>query len=130
MKSSESDCVCQPSSRAAMTLLELIIVVMLIALLVALAVPMVNRPRENARTSICVHNLRQIVSAKEVWALEKGKSGDDEPTPTELAPYLKNNIRKIVCPSGGEDATFESSYVVGTVSEHPTCAVLPDKHKQ
>ncbi len=130
MKSSETDLVYPSSRKAAMTLLELIIVVMLIAMLVALMIPLLNKPRENARASICVHNLRQIESAKEVWALEKGKSGDDEPTPEELASYLKNTMRKIACPSGGKDATFESSYIVGTVSEHPTCAVLPDNHKQ
>ncbi len=128
MKPSDAAPVDATSDRTALSLLEMVIVLMLVALLAALMIPLLRKPREATRASICSHNLRQIETAKEVWALEQGKSADDEPIPEALAPYLKKRIARIVCPSGGRDATFEGSYHVGTVSEFPSCAIRPDTH--
>ena len=63
----------------------------------------------------CINNLRQLDAAKQQWALEKGKSGEDIPRPQDLLPYLKDGVFP-ACPDGGR-------YVIHSVDELPTCSV-------
>lgn len=63
----------------------------------------------------CINNLRQIDSAKQQWALEKGKNANDTPTEDDLKPYLTGG-KLPVCPSGGK-------YTIGKTSESPTCSI-------
>ncbi|WP_395139763.1 type II secretion system protein, partial [Armatimonas sp.] len=58
------------SLRRAFTLVEIMIVVLIIGILVAIAVPNFIRARESARARACVGNLRQIDSAKEQYAMD------------------------------------------------------------
>ena len=58
------------SLRRAFTLVEIMIVVLIIGILVAIAVPNFIRARESARARACVANLRQIDSAKEQYAMD------------------------------------------------------------
>ncbi|MCF7837474.1 MAG: prepilin-type N-terminal cleavage/methylation domain-containing protein, partial [Candidatus Marinimicrobia bacterium] len=59
------------NNKEGFTLVEIMIVVLIIALLAAIAVPSFMRARERSRTSACINNLRQIDSAKEQWAMEE-----------------------------------------------------------
>ncbi len=101
------------------TLVEIMIVVAIIGLLAAIAIPNFVRARVLARTNACIANLKQIDGAKQVWAIDLNKAETDTPTldgtaGTGLIPtYLK---RTPVCPSGG-------AYTVGAVSAEPSCAV-------
>ncbi len=53
-----------PATRArAFTLLEVLVVVAIIALLVAILVPSLQRAREQSKRTICLHNLRQLSMA-------------------------------------------------------------------
>ena len=63
----------------------------------------------------CINNLRQIDGAKQQWALEKNKSGDDVPTAENLLPYLKDGVFP-TCPDGG-------TYVINNVDAVPTCTI-------
>jgi prepilin-type N-terminal cleavage/methylation domain-containing protein len=112
------------------TLVEIMIVVAIIGLLAAIAIPNFVRARESAQTNACVNNLRQIDGAKQQWALETRQTGGQTPVATDIAPYLGRgqSVTAILCPSGGATATFSSSYNILAVTNPPTCAILPAIH--
>jgi len=83
--------------RGGFTLLEIMIVLAIIGLIVAIALPSFIKTRETARAKICLENLSQIETAKQAWALETGKSTGDLPTDAEVYVYLK---RDPACPAG------------------------------
>src|SRR5579885_1078196 len=73
---------------AGFTLVEIMIVVAIIGLLSAIAVPNWVRARTNSHTTACINTLRQIDSAKQQWALENRISGTNAPDITDIQPYL------------------------------------------
>lgn len=79
----------------------------------AIAIPNFVRARGVSQKNACINNLRLLDSAKQQWALEKGKSASDTPTMEDLKPYLTTKIK---CPAGGE-------YKIGSVGEKPTCSI-------
>src|SRR5205807_8917431 len=83
------------------TLVEIMIVVAIIALLSAIAIPAFAKNRAYSRRSICAANLKQIESAKTVWAQENRKSGPDAPVDSDL--YGPNNYLRLKpqCPADG-----------------------------
>lgn len=96
------------------TLVEIMIVVLIIGILLAIAVPNFVRARESSRTKACISNLKQIDAAKEQWAMDNNKSNGDACEMTNLVPnYLKSTPS---CPSGG-------TYTVGNVGANPTCNI-------
>ena len=55
------------------------IVVAIIGLLAAIAIPNFVQARKTSQTNACLNNLRQIDGAKQQWALENGKHSADVP---------------------------------------------------
>ena len=112
------------SARKAFTLVEIMIVVLIIGILLAIAVPNFVRARAASRQKACVATLRQIESAKQQWAMDNRKAPTDTPTwPTDLVGntlYIKGQTP--VCPTTG------AAYSTGTVNTDPTCpnATAPD----
>jgi prepilin-type N-terminal cleavage/methylation domain-containing protein len=98
------------------TLVEIMIVVAIIGLLAAIAIPNFIRARTTAQKNACINNLRQIDGSIQQWALENKKGPSDGVTFPDISSYLKNSV---VCPSGG--STFANSYNLTNVGEKPTC---------
>jgi prepilin-type N-terminal cleavage/methylation domain-containing protein len=101
----------------AFTLVEIMIVVLLIGILMAIAVPNFLRAREDSRKSTCIANLRQIDSAKDQWAMDKKKVEDDLVEWSDLtgpSGYLSGPATGPVCPSDG-------IYALNAVDTDPTC---------
>lgn len=92
------------------------IVIAIIGLLAAIAVPNFVKSRGTAQRNACIKNLQQIDGAKERWGLEnKMKAGSD--TTADLAAinaYIKGGAPD--CPGGG-------SYNYRTLGENPTCTI-------
>jgi len=108
------------------TLVEIMIVVAIIGLLAAIAIPNFVRARETAQQNACINNLRQIDSAKQQWALETRQGTNATPSETEIGPYLgrSGSTTNLFCPSGGSSGTnFASSYDILAVSTAPTCKI-------
>ena len=111
------------SCRGGFTLIEIMIVVAIIGLLAAMAIPSLARSRETAYKTTCINNLQQIEGAIERWALETHKDEGQAVTFSDIRSYLK---RSVVCPAGG--TSFEDSYTITTVDAAPTCQRKPATH--
>jgi prepilin-type N-terminal cleavage/methylation domain-containing protein len=93
------------------TLVEIMIVVAIIGLLAAIAIPNFIRARETAERNACIANLRQIQGAVQVWAIDSGQSAPAAPTQGDIVP---NYIRSWPTCRG-------VAYAVPTVAEDPVC---------
>ena len=100
--------------RRGFTLVEIMIVVLIIGILLAIAVPNFIRARESSRAKSCVANLKQIDSAKEQWAMDNKKTSADTPQTTDLyGTYTKSTPS---CPSNG-------TYTINAIGTAPVCSI-------
>lgn len=81
------------TKRGGFTLVEIMIVVAIIALLAAIAVPSFLRARKRSQASTILNDLRLIDSAKDQYAIETNKSGSVTPVAGDLVPYFKKGSR-------------------------------------
>ena len=100
--------------KAGFTLVEIMIVVAIIGLLAAIAIPNFVKARTTAQKNACINNLRQVDGAKEQWGLEKKDSATAATVATEVDEYIKGGAPK--CPAGG-------TYTYGAMNVNPTCTV-------
>ena len=114
------------SQKSGFTLVEIMIVVAIIGLLAAIAIPNFVKARTTSQMNACINNLRQIDGAKQQWALETKQQSTASPADTSVGAYLgrAGTTAGIVCPSGGSGATFAGSYTVGIVSTAPLCQIV------
>ena len=77
------------NSQSAFTLVEIMIVVAIIGLLAALAIPGFVKARKQSQGRRILNDARQMDAAIDQWALEKGKTDGDTVNTTEAASYLK-----------------------------------------
>ena len=95
------------------TLVEIMIVVAIIGLLAAIAVPSFVQARSTSRKNTCKNNLRQIDQAKEQYAMDGNKVTGDAVTQANINTYLKAGAAPTE-PQGG-------TYTINVVGTNPTC---------
>ncbi len=101
------------------------IVVAIIGLLAAIAIPNFVKARTTSQANACINNLRQIDGAKQQWALEQKQAPTAAaPDTTTLAPYLGRGI------SGATGTSFPTcpanstaQYTIGDLTVAPSCAL-------
>ena len=101
---------------AGFTLVEIMIVVAIIALLAAIAIPNFVKARASSQKAACIANLKQVNGAKATWALEQKKTNSDVPVDTDL--YGNTAYIRVApgCPGAG-------TYAILAVSLTPTCTL-------
>jgi len=109
----------RPKNRkAGFTLVEIMIVVLIIGILLAIAIPNFVQARESARAKSCIGNLKQLDSATQQWAMDNKKGSTYAMVDadfTGLAPTYLHTMP--TCPSNG------ANYKQGaTISAFPICS--------
>ena len=112
-------------SHAGFTLVEIMIVVAVIGIILAIALPNYLKSGKTVHRTVCIANLEKIDGAIDQWALE-----DRISTGTAIAGYEEDIYRDYVrggkpkCPSVGE-------YILGVVGVNPqvTCSKEDEGHK-
>ena len=105
--------------KAGFTLVEIMIVVAIIGLLAAIAIPNFVKARATSQANACINNLRQMDAGAQQYALENGLKSSDSVQLTSVAAYIKLNSAGSIppCPAGG---TYSASW---GVTNSPTCTL-------
>ena len=92
------------------------IVVAIIGLLAAIAIPNFVKARATSQANACINNLRQLNSAADQFALEHGRTTGSTYGYFDIEPYVKlNSTGKVpACPAGGTYDIYVHPNTIGT----------------
>ena len=116
------------------TLVEIMIVVAIIGLLAAIAIPSFMRARLTSQRNACINNLRQIEAAKDQLALEKGMTNGTTPLWVDIGPgaapggYIKawpNCPASTNSAAGKSEAATALDYDITIIGSNAMCKILP-----
>lgn len=119
------------------TLVEIMIVVAIIGLLAAIAIPSFMRARLTSQQNACINNLRQIEAAKDQLSLEKGYTNGATCSWVDIGPstapggYIKAWPN---CPAstnssvGKSEAATTADYTLNVIGSNAVCAIMPTTH--
>jgi prepilin-type N-terminal cleavage/methylation domain-containing protein len=118
------------TTKSGVTLVEIMIVVAIIGLLAAIAIPNFARARTTSQANACINNLRQIDGAKQTWGLEHNLVPNATPQDSDISPYMGRGSAGLLpfCPADSSQS-FTSSYTVNDLQTAPTCQITPSTHK-
>ncbi len=106
------------------------IVVAILGLLTAIALPSFLAARTQPQKSLCINNLRQIDAAKQMFAFDNrvGLTGE-APTPEQILPYLGQGLNGTlpICPLDNSKS-FATSYQINDMQTVPACLISPTNH--
>lgn len=97
------------------TLIEIMIVVAIIGLLAAIAVPNFVKARAQSQANACINNLRQIDAGKEQLALEAKLTTGVAVTTASVNTYIKGGTTP-QCPASG-------TYTYNNLGTNPVCSL-------
>jgi prepilin-type N-terminal cleavage/methylation domain-containing protein len=118
------------------TLVEIMIVVAIIGLLAAIAIPSFMKARTTSQKNACINNLRQIEAAKDQYAIDVGRTngwsfGGDDIAFSNLvgaaSGYMKANP---ACPASdstdakGTRTRATHDYSISLIGSSPSCLVV------
>jgi type IV pilus assembly protein PilA len=104
------------------TLVELMVVVLIIGILVAIAIPVFNSAKANAQRKSCWANQRTLEGAAQTYGAEN--DGTLPTSVSQLQPTFVKNIPS--CPAGGNAYAFTGS--VGTIANCNIATPLNHSH--
>lgn len=108
-----------PLNRKAFTLVEIMIVVAIIALLAAIALPSFLRARKRAQASRILNDLRMIDSAIDQYAIEMNKKTNDPVATSDWIQYVKKGSQLYNTASSIFGTTY-GAQTVDTLPQVPT----------
>lgn len=98
--------------KKAFTLVEIMIVILIIGLLLAIAVPQFISARENAQQKSCWSNQQKLEAAKHMWIMDTGQASSSGPSMADLVPAYLKTVPE--CPTHGV-------YVLGDGTSSVSC---------
>ena len=121
------------------TLVEIMIVVAIIGLLAAIAIPSFMRARTTSQMNACINNLRQVEAGKDQYSLENGLTNGATITFAQIGPvspgsgYLKSwpNCPASTNSAAGvtkSQANTEADYTIGSIGSNVVCKVVSATH--
>ena len=110
----------RPNNKAGFTLVEIMIVVLIIGILLAIAIPNFVAARESSRAKACIGNLKQIDSATQQYCMDQKLSSTNYGTGPTLATLVGTSAYIRATPNCPSSGTYS---IATTITGSPLCSV-------